>query len=61
MRPETGGSGKYCVIRCTPSAIFWSKRSVISLSASSSPDDIPPPVSRLPDSMKPPVKSIHFD
>lgn len=42
--PFTGGSGKYWVVACTDSAIFLPASSRMISKASSSPEEIPPPV-----------------
>src|ERR1051326_6787582 len=45
--PRTGGFGKYCVTDCTCSAISRPPIRAISSSASSRPEETPPPVTRF--------------
>lgn len=50
--PSTGGTGKYWVVTWTSVAVLSLKSRAMRCSASSRPEDMPPPVSRLPDSTK---------
>jgi len=47
ITPITGGLGKYCVVTCTSSALASPNSKETSFNASSRPDEMPPPVSRL--------------
>src|SRR5262249_40956507 len=51
MVPSTGGTGKYCVVTCTAVAVSSPNKRQMSFNASSSPEEMPPPVRRLPDTM----------